>query len=108
MIYIKTQRSLSNASTRLFRAVSDRILSNDTASTVDVSYHHCDNDFCLKNLSNESVLMYIKTADKNHEDAPFEIQIMYASTVSIKLIHGSIRLYCHSHYILAEKYYRLV
>jgi len=54
------------------------------------------------------MLMHIKTADKNHEDAPFEIQIMYASTVYIKLIQGSIRLYCHNHYILAEKYDRLV
>jgi len=44
------------------------------------------------------LLMHFKTADKNHEDAPFEIQIMYASTVSIKLIQGSIRLYCHNHY----------
>jgi hypothetical protein len=55
MISIKTQRSLSSASTRLFRAVSDIILSNDAASAVDVLYRCCDNYFCLKNLSNAPV-----------------------------------------------------
>jgi hypothetical protein len=53
------------------------------------------------------LLMHIKTTDKNHEDAPFEIQIIYACTVSIKSIQGSIRLYCHNHYISAKEYDRL-
>lgn len=55
MISTKMQRSLSNASTRIFRAVSDIILSTDAASNVDVLYHHYDNDFCLKNLSSAPV-----------------------------------------------------
>jgi hypothetical protein len=76
MISVKTHRSLSSASTRFFRAVSDIFLSTDAASTVDFMYHHCDNNICIKNLAMRLLLMHIKTVDKKHEEAHFEIQIM--------------------------------
>jgi hypothetical protein len=53
MIYIKKQRILSSASTRFFWAVSDVILSIDSASIVDFVCHHCGNDVWIKNFSNE-------------------------------------------------------
>jgi hypothetical protein len=55
MISIKTQLGISSASTRCFRVVGDIILSSDAASAVDVLYHHSENNFCLKNLSNARV-----------------------------------------------------
>ena len=64
--------------------------------------------YVSKTLAMNLLLMHIETAGRNHEEAPFEIQIMYACTVSIKLIQGFIRLYCHQHYILEKKKYILV
>lgn len=59
--------------------------------------------FVFKTVAMHLLLMHINTGHKNHQEAPSEIQIMYACTVSIKIVQGFRRLYFHDYYILAKR-----